>query len=49
MKFILLRYGHEAMELHMEQVDRIIAENDVVQVCYYSGQVIKGHMIRVEQ
>ena len=49
MKFILLRYGHNPIELHMEEVDRIISKDDIIQICYRSGQVIRGYMIKVEQ
>lgn len=49
MKFTLLRFGHPAVELYMENVDRIVSRDDLLEINYHDGSHILGYMIRVEE
>ena len=49
MVFTLLRFGHPALKLNMENVDRIVSRDDLLEINYHDGSHILGYMIRVEE
>lgn len=49
MEFTLLRFGYPALKINMENVDRIVSKDDLLEVNYHDGSHILGYMIRVEE